>query len=77
MRTSRTQVKYLCEEGHTLIGLQMRDCLINFSWSGIEPKCTNITGIVNCSNTSPDLNFISVFLIKLDPILKLNFFSLL
>ena len=36
-------VRYMCNEGYSLSGTEVRRCLANLSYSGVEPTCERIT----------------------------------
>ena len=34
-----SQAVYSCNNGYTLVGNDMRQCLVDGQWSGVEPSC--------------------------------------
>ncbi|XP_037529106.1 CUB and sushi domain-containing protein 2 [Rhipicephalus sanguineus] len=51
-----TPVQYSCNPGYTLIGMQVRLCKADGTWSGTEPFCQSGTGPRNCPAPTPIAN---------------------
>ena len=43
---SMSTVRYSCEDGYSLVGSSIRECLNNESWSGVIPECE----LIDCGN---------------------------
>lgn len=48
-KTSSGEVaKYACNENYNLIGLSIRTCQTNGTWSGLQPECISMRLILFC-----------------------------